>query len=347
MKKRVLFISPKFFNYEKVMKNAIEKLGFSVDWYDDCPTTSKIFRAVSRVNRNLVKQYVAKYFEKIVSEISQKDYDYFLLVAGMSFSFQPEMIATLRKMFPSARFVVYCWDSVKNLNGVNDVFKYFDNIYSFDRKDVNLYDNITFVPLFYHEIYEKIPQSNLPIEFDYSFIGTAHPKKYRLINEMDAKLAPHFANKYIDLFMPSVLKFVYHKLFSKDYKYAKLSDFNTEKLSHDEILDVVAKSLFILDAPQDGQDGMTIRTIEMLGAKKKLITANEDVVNYDFYRPENVYVYKGEFDFEHPFFTKPYKDLPLEIYKKYSLENWAKVLLNITEVESYENISNRSERISG
>ena len=56
--------------------------------------------------------------------------------------------------------------------------------------------------------------------------------------------------------------------------------------------------------------------------------------------------YKGQFDFEHPFFTKPYSELPDEIYRKYSLETWAKVLLNITEVESYENIGDRSERVS-
>lgn len=346
MQKKVLFMSPKFFGYEAIMKQGIQKLGFDVDWYDDCPTTSKLFRAISRVNRNFVKPYVVKYFKELIADISEKEYDYFVLVVGMSFSFQPEMIATIKKMFPNARFVMYCWDSIKNLPGIADMFNLFDVIYSFDRKDVGIYENISFLPLFYHEIYEEIPNRKDSIEYDYSFIGTAHPKKYRLINEMDKILQTRFQNKYIDLFMPSVLKFAYHKLLSKDYKSAKFSDFNTKKLSHDEILDIVARSLFVLDAPQDGQDGMTIRTIEMLGAKKKLVTANEDVVNYDFYRPENVYVYKGQFDFEHPFFTKPYSELPDEIYRKYSLETWAKVLLNITEVESYENIGDRSERVS-
>ena len=50
--------------------------------------------------------------------------------------------------------------------------------------------------------------------------------------------------------------------------------------------EIVTNSKCVLDSAQANQNGLTIRVIEMLGAKKKIITTNEDVVNYDFYRPK-------------------------------------------------------------
>ena len=66
---------------------------------------------------------------------------------------------------------------------------------------------------------------------------------------------------------------------------------------------IYSNSRCVLDSAQEGQMGLTIRVLEALGAKKKLITTNEDIVNYDFYNEENIYVYDGKtFDFNSPFF---------------------------------------------
>ena len=95
-----------------------------------------------------------------------------------------------------------------------------------------------------------------------------------------------------------------------------------------QIIEHIEKTKCILDAPQKGQNGLTIRTIECLGAKRKLITTNQDIVNYDFYCPENIYVYNGEFDYNSIFFKTNYKDIDNEIYKKYLLDNWLDIILN-------------------
>ena len=86
---------------------------------------------------------------------------------------------------------------------------------------------------------------------------------------------------------------------------------------------IYSDSRCVLDSAQAGQLGLTIRVLEALGAKKKLITTNEDIVNYDFYNEENIYVYDGKsFDFESPFFKETYKEIDKEVYEKYSLRNW-------------------------
>ena len=49
-----------------------------------------------------------------------------------------------------------------------------------------------------------------------------------------------------------------------------------EKIPKEKIIEIFKKSRCIIDAPQKGQNGLTIRTIECLGAKRKLITTNKD-----------------------------------------------------------------------
>ena len=56
--------------------------------------------------------------------------------------------------------------------------------------------------------------------------------------------------------------------------------------------------------------------------------ANEDVVNYDFYRPENIYVYDGQVDLNNVFFKSEYVDVESEIYKKYSLRSWLSKIID-------------------
>ena len=87
-------------------------------------------------------------------------------------------------------------------------------------------------------------------------------------------------------------------------------------------------STCILDAPQGGQTGLTLRCFECMGAKRKLITTNVDIVNYDFYRASNILVYPGTIEERKAFFENPYEDLPEELYRKYSMNSWMKRLLS-------------------
>ena len=92
-------------------------------------------------------------------------------------------------------------------------------------------------------------------------------------------------------------------------------------------MEVMASSKCVPDAPQEGQTGLTIRTIECLGAKRKLITTNPEIVHYDFYDPKNIWVYEDGKALEKDFFVAPYKELPEEIYQKYSIRSWLMTML--------------------
>lgn len=70
-----------------------------------------------------------------------------------------------------------------------------------------------------------------------------------------------------------------------------------------------------------------MRTFECLGNRIKLITENKDIVNYDFYDKENIYIIEKKEDIEKipvEFFKTPYKEIDKDILEKYSFRGFVK-----------------------
>ena len=81
----------------------------------------------------------------------------------------------------------------------------------------------------------------------------------------------------------------------------------------------------VLDIVQDGQVGLTIRTMETICYRKKLITNNTDVINYDFYNPDNIFVIgKDDINDLNEFINRPFIDIPDEILIRYNFCDWVK-----------------------
>jgi len=326
--KRILLISTLFFDYYKEIKKEAEGLGYLVDFVCDAPSNSNISKAIGRVNKKFIEGSTRQYFnKKVLPLVENKSYDYVLAIASMSFALTPDMIKKLRELNPNAKFVMYQWDGEDNLPFATKIHCFFDKVYTFDRFDCEKREIYTFLPLFYTKEYMANSNDDCKQKYDCAYIGTAHPKKYAEINRMSKALTDALPNQYIYHYMPSRLKYIYHKLLNKEYRKAKFSDFETEKVSKSEIIKLYNSAKCILDAPQAGQNGLTMRTIECLGLKKKLITTNSDIKNYDFYDESNILVYDENLDLDSPFFKNEYKELPETIYRKYSLENWLKTLL--------------------
>lgn len=323
---RILLIMPNFFDYPSTIKKELEAKGYVVDLFDDRPSTNPWIKAAVRFKRDNIKKYIEKYFSKIMQVVSTQNYRYLFLISGQSLSFTEEMFKRLKENQQDAEFVLYQWDSLKNFPYIKKMYKFFDRIYTFDKGDAQR-EKINFLPLFYSKKYEEISQADIPIKYDTLFIGTAHPQKYYFIKRMVQQLENKYKRQYIYFFFPSRLVYLYRKVFNPEFKNAHYSEFHFIPLSGKQIDKLYSESNIILDSPQKGQNGLTIRVIETLGAQKKLITTNEDVINYDFYRPENIYIYKGSFDFDNPFFKEKYQHIDYNIYKKYSLKNWLTCVL--------------------
>lgn len=323
--KQVLLIMPSFFEYPQIIKEELTRLGYAVDFVDDRPSTNPLVKAIIRINKNYIKDYINEYFQTVMKTVRDKKYDFVFLISGQSLSFSSEMLRELKDNQPQAKWCLYQWDSIHNFPYIEQMQKYFDKCYSFDREDCKKNPRLIFLPLFYSEQYEKIGNNEqCKYTYDFCFVGTAHPKKYKFITEMSQQLKAIYPNQYIYFYYPSRLVYFYRKLINPELKHARMGEFHYKPLKSDEMNRIFAESRCVLDSPQAGQLGLTIRVLEALGAKKKLITTNDDVINYDFFKPENIYIYKDGFDKSSPFFTKPYSEVDKDVYYKYSLRNWLK-----------------------
>ena len=324
MNKQLLLIAPVFFDYYKEMIKEAEVLGYDVDYVCDAPSNTNISKALGRINKKFIEGATMKYYLKsVLPRVEKKKYDIVLIVGGMTFAFTPSMIGRIKELNPQARFVMYQWDSEKNLPYSTGIHQYIDQLYTFDLNDCEKMDKYKFLPLFYTRTYEEIGKKKIEqYDYDCSYVGTAHPQKYRDINSISNTVKDIMPKQFIYHYMPSKLKYLYHKLFAPEFKRAKLDDFKMTKLSTNEVMKIFEKSKCILDAPQAGQTGLTIRTIECLGAKRKLITTNKDIVKYDFYNENNILIFDGLIDKNASFFTSNYQDIDKKIYEKYSLREW-------------------------
>lgn len=325
---KLLLIMPRFFNYPEVIVEELNNMGYEVDFFDDRPSTNAWVKAVIRINKNLIHTYIKRYFNEVMRTVRSKRYDVVFLISGQSLSFSENMVAEIKRSQPNAKFVLYQWDSQTNFPYIKNVQKFFDKCYSFDRRDVEESSDLKFLPLFYSRVYEEIGQrNNKDYKYDFCFVGTAHPKKYKFISLMSNQLKTVYPNQFIYFFFPSRIVYFYRKVMNKELRKAKYSEFHYVPLKGKEMNSIYEMSRCVLDSAQDGQLGLTIRVLEALGAKKKLITTNEDIVNYDFYRPENIYVYRGKIDMNDTFFKEEYKKVDMQIYKKYSLRSWLKEIV--------------------
>lgn len=86
-----------------------------------------------------------------------------------------------------------------------------------------------------------------------------------------------------------------------------------------QYLQDVLHSRAIIDFYQKGQNGLSIRPIEAMRLKKKLITDYQDIDTYDFYRKENIFIMGKDRMEDLPYFLhSPYEDIPEETIQQYS-----------------------------
>lgn len=315
---RILYISPKFFGYEKIIKEKLENLGAKVDYFDDRPSNDFLTKVFIRLKfKFLVNKKINKYYDGIFDFIKDKHYDYIFVVSPETFSFKE--LQTIKNMQPNAKTILYMWDSFKNKNSFNTI-ELFDKVFSFDSRDVKKYD-LSFLPLFYIDEYEKLETKKY--EFDLTFVATAHSDRYKIAKDI-YKLLDNY-NIYYYFYLPNKVMYYIRKYFIKSYNYGEIQDFNFNPLDHYKIVEVFSKSKVILDINHPSQYGLTMRTFECLGAKKKLITTNKNIMDYDFYNPNNIMIIdRNNMKIDKSFFDSSYEKLEVHIHEKYSIENWLK-----------------------
>ncbi|WP_035291762.1 hypothetical protein [Clostridium sp. KNHs214] len=326
-RKKVLYIGTPIFNYHKKIISEFEAKGYSVDFYNDRPSENSFIKGMIKIKKSLLNSLIQKYFDKIMSETKDKTYDLVFIVNCKVFT--SEMIKQLRESQKSARFVLYMWDSLTLYPDSRKLIPLFDTAYSFDLDDCEKIEKLKFLPLFYCKEFEQVGQvQDSQIDYDIVSVCTAHPNRYKTMH----KLFPELESKGIRIFsymFLNKLQYLYNITFVPEFKGSKRSEFKFIPLSESENLDVLKRANSVFDMQHNKQSGLTMRTIETLGAKRKLITTNRNIKRYEFYNENNIFVMdENNLDKIEAFIKRKYEPINDEVYKKYSISSWIDTIIN-------------------
>lgn len=325
--KRILFFAPKFFGYENLIKQEMERQGAIVHMYDERPNPTSVEKVLIRKARFLIKAKIKRYYAGI-NDLEKSFHPNYVLFVN-SEAIDEESLDILKQTHTKACFILYMWDSTKNKR-IKQYFGKFDKLYSFDQYDCEKY-GMSFRPLFFAPIFGKksenvllrADEDNKKYKYDVSFIGTVHSDRVMIVMKLMDYCNRYNLSYYWYLYVPGKLMYFLRwctdKAFRQiDKKYVSITPMPQEKIA--EISDCTR---CVLDINHPKQTGLTMRTIEMLGVCKKIITTNKEVKNYDFYVPTNqIVISRDKIDVEMESVRKKYVDIEPQIYEKYTLSGW-------------------------
>lgn len=327
--KKILFICPRFFGYELEIERELTQLGATVDFFDERPFNSSIAKILNRLNLKLaINRKIKNYYSSILDSTDKKNYDFLFVISPETMT--PEFLIDLRDRQKNIKTILYLWDSIKNKKNAFSLIEHFDKVITFDESDMLLSDRIDFLPLFYINAYDRKGKEKNKFIYNVAFIGTAHSGRYSIVNEIIKQIDDNsdFKN-FIFFFSPSKILFLLKKIFTNELDGISFNDISFKSMTSRDMIAILDDTHIIIDIEHPNQNGLTMRTIEMLGMQKKIITTNASVKKYDFYNSQNIYIVdRKKPSIDVGFLQSDYEPVNESIREKYSLPLWLKTLFS-------------------
>lgn len=304
-------------HYGEAIKNELVKRGAKVKGYDERPSQNALTKITIRLLKKKIPQFFVKYIDSIIKKNQGVCFDYILICRGEAFT--EIAINRLKKAFPSAKCILYLWDVLETTN-VRDVIHCFDKAMSFDPYNAASESSLKFRPTFFVPLYGSVPV-HVGYKYDIMFIGTLHSNRYKIINLFRTLFEKQGISSFVYLYVPSIL--VYIKDLICKFPYISIKKVNFTSIS---LLDSVVKmeeSKCVLDINYTNQKSLSMRVYEAMAARRKYITTNPEIMQYDFYNENNILVV----DIKNPvipraFIDSPFVDVDARIMHKYSVEGF-------------------------
>ena len=260
---KVLFIAPKFYEYENIIINELRKKGLSVTLVTDSMKNENLLCRIvwQAEDSSLKKKILLDYYKKHVT----CDNDYVLTIRGANLS--KELIHLLRERNPSAKFILYQWDCVELNKHALEIAEYFDEVSTFDINDSKKF-GWKYVPMFHLD-----SQIHGEKKEYLTFIGSMHTKRAVIAREMH-KLCQDNDYKCFVFLYNSFLFFIKQKFILKNdvYKSINLCDLHFRPLPLKKVLKIYSKTKVMFDYTTPCQSGFSTRIMESLSYKYKLVT---------------------------------------------------------------------------
>ncbi|WP_439294224.1 hypothetical protein [Lonepinella sp. BR2882] len=334
--KTIALVMPEDHNlYQMIIKN-LEHYGFNVIFrhkskyesvLDLCyvPIIRKLRKIFMKDKHYKERVFNKRFIDKLNKHVKNtgKKIDYALFIRGDECLI--DLLYDLKLL--SNKMINYQWDGVDVFPSVLSRITFFDRFFIFDRNDLI-----------------KYPQYNLSLTTNFYF-DFDDVKKHITDNKLSPSL--YFLGGHAENRIDSIKYFLnminnsgyqvnfYIQIYKNTQKsYYQEYNINVSKsnISFNENIKLVQQNTVLVDFVNSRHNGLSFRTFEALYYGKKLITTNRSILTYDFYHPDNIFVWDGvhlEIEELQAFLAKPYMDLPNKIVQKYSFENWIKAILGI------------------
>ena len=322
--KNILVISPKFFGYEGRIVEHLSSQGAHVTFLDERPGNSPWVKVLIRINSIFIKPTIYKYYADALIRLKGIKFDFVLIISPECCNSQ--IVNKIKEQYPGTKLILYMWDSFRNKRPCKEAdvpafLGLFDRCLSFDEDDSKRY-SMVFRPLFFVDQGRRGPAT--PIEYAFSFIGTIHSDRYRILKliceQMDAQGLRYFTYP----FLASRAHYWWYRLTKPEFRGTRAAEFFYQPLSYQEVMRVFGASTAILDVEHPEQRGLTMRTLEVIGAGKKLITTNATIKDYPFYDPSRVsLIARGNPEIAKAFINNPAGAAPTSVIDPYEIHGWA------------------------
>ncbi|MFS2749654.1 hypothetical protein [Bacteroides uniformis] len=322
--KNILVILPYYFDYQIQIEHHLKKYGATVYMInEDVNEFSFIHKFISIYIKRLYAFVLHKYYLRQFKCLPNK-IDYILIIKGSTI--RKAEIDYLKNKYNNAEFIMYQWDSVAYYPYALEIAKWCNRKFTFDPYDAKEF-GWTYRTLFFDPLTCNLDKEK---SYDITFICSLHSDRVKVYKLLCKYARAHclsifnylYANRWSYYRQKYIKKNLSFKIDSSLLKFSPLL--------MKETVAVYDKSKSIMDYKFPKQVGLTMRTIESIGHRCKLITNNQQVKFEDFYTPENVYVYDlDSFDIPVDFLKTDYIPLSEELYHKYSIDGWIEEIFNV------------------
>ena len=316
---KICVISFDFWNYdahivEELRRKGVDAHHINIGAYQHENFPARVKNTISKIvmKRNLKNELRQ---EMILQELNKLGPQDEILVIN------PELIDRefhIKIKNSTKKYIAYLYDSLARCPAEH-LFDVFDEIFSFDKKyaeknNFKLITNYNYLPELKHA---------KPTKYDLVYLGS-FDKRISCLSKIRTKIE--------SLKLSYNFVVVGKKTWKKNINIQNNNEitFTRKRIKHRDIPGYYNQGKVLLDLMRENQTGLSFRFFEAMALKKKIITNNPTVKDYDFYRAENILVLNDDFsNLERSFFEGNYQELPEDIYRKYTIENWVKTIFDI------------------
>jgi len=325
MPQKICIISFDHWDYDQHIVTALQKKGIDsfhikIGQFKHKNIWARIYNSLSKIflnkNPKLIKRQ--DYIIDTLKKLGKQDQILVINPELIDLSYHKQIKEFTKK------YKAYLYDSMARCSILHLLDGIFDEIYSFDKEDIQ---NYGFKPTTNYNYIEKIHKS-APSDIKNEVLYVASfDKRISKIIELQAYFERLNKSYQFIIIGKKTTLYKWKHIFSTQLK--KI-DLRRNRINQNQLHTYYKHTQVVIDLVRINQTGLSFRIFEAMAFEKKVLTNNKTIVEYDFYNPSNILVIdENNLEIPPSFFETSYQSLPDEIYSYYTLSAWVDRIFNL------------------